>query len=141
MIKMKWFTTKSYDVGKVPFDFCSFGHLIFGYSTYLIGYLIILLFELSEGYFFGMLLGVSITTSVFWEIIENFVLRVPRKFGKDTLQNSLADIVLTIIGATISHIFSFSFFSLVELYFGLSLTFILSCLVLYHIFGKITTKN
>lgn len=130
---MKAFTLRKEDVGKIPLDFYSFGHLLYGYSVNLIIFFILGFLGIN-GYFLGMGFVASLWASVIWEVIENFTIR-KRRYGVDSLSNSLTDVLLTMAGATISHWWSFAELGL---YLGLSITWILLMIVLYQLFGKIT---
>ena len=129
---MKVFTLRRSEVGKLPHDFCSFGHLLSGYIINFVAFYIIGFLGL-DSYFLGLSFVGSLWVSVLWEIIEEF--NPKRAFGKDVLVNSLTDIILGMIGSTLSHWWSFYEGNG---YLEISITFILITLVLYQICWKLT---
>lgn len=108
------FIAKTFDeVGKSAIDFHSFNHIIFGYVAYLLVYII-------GGIFFsinirGYYIAISITLGIIWEVFEN--IGYPNAFfriwGKDSLENSLMDIVFDVIGVMIG--FALSIFDDLEI--------------------------
>jgi MFS family permease len=132
---MRIFATRKHEIGKKNLDFYSFGHLLYGYACNLVVFLIFSFLNLNQ-YLLAMGFVFSLWTSVLWELYENFLLKRRRTYGTDSLLNSLTDILMTMTGSAISHWWSFFIF---EVYLLLSVVWILSMLVLYQIFWKITS--
>jgi len=98
------------EVGKEPIDFQSFNHIIFGFVSYLIVFLITRIFNLEVEQTWGWICFISLFIGVMWEVIEN--IGVPDAFfriwGADSLENSLMDIVFNTVGIIIACVISFS---------------------------------
>jgi hypothetical protein len=101
----KGISRTKYEVGIKPIDPFSFLHIIFGafFTLFLLFIMKALIPEDSELKL--MAVSGSLYLAILWEIIENFILTgVGLKFEKrkDSLQNSLTDIILTHIGGMVA---------------------------------------
>ena len=114
---MKILATTRKDVCLSPFDFHSIGHLILGYIIFFISYWFCLLFNIQEERIYSII--ISLLAAVAWELIENVWL-INYKFDrrKDSVENSLVDIVTTFCGSFICF-----FVSLLDLHLFIILTF------------------
>ncbi len=92
------------EVGQKFLDFFSIGHILLGLITYAISFSVIL----SWGVLYNDAKFISLASTfyfgLFWELFENFT-RMGMRFRtseiKDSLINSLSDILFTSLGAVI----------------------------------------
>ena len=121
-------------------DFFTVGHVLFGYIGYLIGYIIILaMYSGNLALAVGMGIVISITVGLVWEFFENFYLfRKGLKFGKrkDSLANSLTDILFVELGAIIASILSV----ILTDFYLISIVIIGCLLILEEVLKRITYK-
>jgi len=101
---MKIFGRKKEDIDKYALDFYSFGHLIFGHIGFIIIYLMgfYSTIPLIHDSIMDHTLGFAIFIGLFWELLENnLFIKTHLKKQKDSLNNSLCDILCVFIGASI----------------------------------------
>jgi len=100
-------------VGRSPLDFYSWGHIELGIASFL---LLSLLITVTEALIGPALLSwwhiivIIIIIAIFWELFENTVLyALGAKFEnrRDSLINSLWDIILAVIGGLVMWLFKF----------------------------------
>jgi hypothetical protein len=134
------FVARNFDeVGKSPVDFQSLNHIIQGYVAYLVAFIIANMFFTYHPDLRGYCLAVAMFGGILWEVIENILWTEAffRIWGKDTIANSLMDIIFDIIGAVISLVLS---------YFDVETMFVAGfCILLFLIFmmylGMKLTQN
>lgn len=92
-------------VGYNFFDLYTLGHLLFGF----LGFLVVLIFLNGLGFphDIGKFIDLQVINSfsIFWELFENCTeigMRIRPIKHKDTLRNSLSDIIFSILGSYIS---------------------------------------
>ena len=101
---MKLFGKKKEDLDKFPFDFFSVGHFILGHIGYIIIYLMGFYSTIPfiRNILMEYVLGITIFIGLFWELLENNIcIKTRFKKQKDSLNNSLCDILCVFIGAAI----------------------------------------
>ncbi|MHA1795236.1 MAG: DUF2585 family protein [Promethearchaeota archaeon] len=105
----KIIATKKSEVSQSFLDYFTFGHLIFGMISFFIGHL-----------FFDIALSLWITSlaATAWELIENnfkIFRRIRGKMGrpeKDSLLNSISDIIFTNVGGLLAFLFPKEFLAI-----------------------------
>lgn len=97
--------TKPKNVSQKAFDYFSFGHVLFGFTSEVIILLILSLFL--PLVLLGYSLLVNAIVGILWELIENTLLvNTKYKFmmKRDSVINSQVDVLLVIIGGIISFV-------------------------------------
>lgn len=99
------------DVSKKPIDFYSIGHILFGYISFLVSLSICVLLQTINPIEYALVSTQCI--AVMWEIFENNILiKTKYKFGKckDSLENSLFDIIFVFLGGVAGAILCYNGF-------------------------------
>lgn len=128
---MKLIGTCKEEVNQKPVDFYSIGHILFGYISYVISLAVIILNNLPNSFEYA--LTSTIIIAIIWELFENNVLVNTRfKFNrcKDSLNNSLMDVIFCFFGGLAGLIISFNGFD--SLFIG-SVYFIFTTFVSYEV--------
>lgn len=139
---MKLIATNFREVAKRPIDFFSIGHIIFGYVSFLIiyGVLSYLKFPLDcrTWSMFASIIG-----GIFWEIIENVLLIriMSSMWGKDSVENSLSDLVFDLIGIIAGYCFSIFGWETLLSYGFIMLILLMLCMYLAIKFTQKQTEN
>ena len=105
---MKIFGKEKEDISLTPLDFYSFGHLIFGHMAFIIIYLMGFynLIHIIGISMMDRALAMATAVGIFWELLENnLFVKTHLKKRKDSLNNSVCDILCVFIGAAIICIF------------------------------------
>lgn len=102
-------------------DFFSIAHILFGYISYTLFYLFFSIINYQEVFFISLFITQSL--GLLWEFLENFFFQ-NRKFmkKKDSLLNSLFDILFVTIGGIISFLFcTLSFYIIISIILVMSM--------------------
>ncbi|MFX1314831.1 MAG: DUF2585 family protein [Promethearchaeota archaeon] len=126
--------TNKEEISKAAIDVFSFCHMFFGFILYLVTIsIIITLFGIALHL---ICLGCIIFYSIFWELLENFLLiKVDLKFGKrkDSIINSFMDLCFFSLGGVISMfnlIFGFTLFLITIL------TLLTGLIIIFYVYAK-----
>lgn len=105
---MKIIGKTSDELSLMPIDFYSIGHILLGYISYLISYLITYIFNVPNPIEYALIS--TIIVGILWELIENGELTKLKNFKpvKDSLENSLFDILFCFTGGIAGAILSYS---------------------------------
>jgi len=99
------FVARTYtQISQKAIDYFSLIHILFGLISYYLSYFIMMLIGLPIDFISGMGLAYVMNISLVWEFFENFILsktKLKKNSRKDSLQNSLMDLVFTEIGGII----------------------------------------
>ena len=99
------FVARTYtQISQKAIDYFSLIHILFGLISYYLLYFIMMLIGLPIDFISGMGLAYVMNISLVWEFFENFILsktKLKKNSRKDSLQNSLMDLVFTEIGGII----------------------------------------
>ena len=135
---MKLFGKKKEDLDKFPLDFYSVGHFILGHIGYIIIYLMgfYSTIPLIHNILMEYVLGITIFIGLFWELLENNIcIKTRFKKQKDSLNNSLCDILCVFIGATIIGIFMSSISCISMLFLLINTLILFIYFIVFCIFG------
>jgi len=106
----KIIATKKSEVSQSFLDYFTFGHLLFGMISFFIGHLF---------FDFAFSLWITSLAATAWELIENnfkIFRRIRGKMGrpeKDSLLNSISDIIFTNVGGLLAFLFPEEFLAIV----------------------------
>lgn len=126
----KLYAISKEEVNRLPFDYNSFGHVVFGQMTFIFALVVGIFFNLNFPDFnVGIFASVfTLGTAIVWEFFENDFLKkhfVDKR--RDSLINSITDVILGMFGmSSISIQFLFSELSMNQ--------FIITCVVFIVIF-------
>ena len=136
----KFVAKRTRDVNVSALDFFTLGHIVMGYITWIISFIIIWFTPYGDIQCLSMVS--TIMVGIVWEYIENFLLRnktsIKFEGRKDSLENSLTDIIAVVGGGSLA--WFFSYFPLV-VYALVSIDLILGLLVLMKRLSKMTKKR
>jgi len=146
---------KTSEVNVSVLDFFTLGHIVMGYITWIISWILVMLIialtfpitvvSLLDQTPYTRCLAIAITclVGIIWEYLENFLFtkyktNVKFEGRKDSLQNSLTDIVAVIGGGIFGWIFSYLPLIVFTL---ISIDLILALLVLMKKLEKMTKRK
>jgi hypothetical protein len=104
---LKIIGTTRKDVNESPIDFYSIGHVVFGYTVFFLSFWVSTLLVIEKRLYS---LIVTILIGILWEILENtYLAKTKYKFDerKDSVENSLFDILFVFGGGVLSEYCSF----------------------------------
>jgi len=136
---MKIIGTCRNDIDRTPIDYFSIGHVIFGYISYLVCFLITFFAEIDSYKAYSLV--ATIIIGLGWELIENtFLVKTKLKYEHrtDTIQNSLFDIIFVFIGGIICEFF---IGYPLDLFIILTIVFLVSAIMLFEVCSTLTINN
>lgn len=119
------------EVNQCAVDFYSIGHVLFGYLTFFLSYFILSHIGIIETRLYSII--AVLLVALLWELVENIMLSNTRfKFNcsKDSVENSLFDIVFCFIGGVLGEIFSF-----LPTYYYFSVSFVFTVIMIILLEG------
>jgi len=122
-------------------DFYSIGHVIFGHFVCLITFFIAL--YMPHKYLqIGMLQHYLLIVAIFgvgWEIVENnLLIKCKLKRKRDSLNNSLCDIVCVILGGILCGFIIYHFFNDLFLFLVITIILLMIEFFFFYLCGSIT---